>query len=419
MQSVLDEEIEQAHDDFIADYDEGYRPDSPETPNDYQRTVHCKRCKATIQISKASWSDPESDLQAAGWSCTLKDNLLLKTLCPKCSVPPPPVPDRVVQTLLETIETTVEPRSRKRLAQLRQVRATRVNHFREYDVKHNQTDYINALEQCSEQYAVYKIDDQLEVHPIRCRKRACPICEGKRLAHWHEKLKPLLKSLSAPKHITLTLRSSDDPLEDQLDRLTRSFRRLRQRTLWKRRNPWGVWLIEITYNANSGRWHPHIHIMCNMPFLHMESLREAWYEITGDSYMVGIRALAPNKAAEFTKYIAKASSIFLAPIDPFRLNAVLKGRRLVQPFGHWPDLPPLPKPRCKYLGTVADLLWKGRCGDLRAQTLCEIIRERWPQAMLSAIQLPRPPNLPARSPKQLPRITRPCQGNTQSVQLTP
>lgn len=407
MSFVLEEELEQAHDQFIDDYEPGYSPDSPETPNDYERLVHCKRCKATIRISKASWSDPESDLQAAGWSCTLKGQLLTKTLCPKCNTPPPQITDKVCRLLLGDIETTEHSKLDLRLSKLKTQRDNRVSTFQQHDPNHTQTEFIASLARCSDQFALFQIDGELTCHPIRCRKRACPICESKRMTLWWHRLHGFQALMTSPKHVSLSIRSSDRPLDEQIDELLKCWKTLRRRFIWKSRTPWGVSLVEVTYNETTGRWHPHLHIVCNMCFLDHKLLRAAWRKITGGSWDVFIAAIHGDIANEITKYIAKASSIFSAPVDPFKMNAMLKGRRLVQPFGKWPKLPKEPPQKIKYLGTVADLLWKGRCGDLRAQTLCEIIRERWPQALLSAIQLPRPPNLPARRPKQLPRISRP------------
>lgn len=366
----------------------------------YEKTFHCKQCRQTVTVTSWGAETAQANLTAEGWTSVIKDGIVTKTLCPTCSVPPPPVPGSVVQSLLERIETTVESPCRRRLDQQKKARNARAEHFRQHDPERTAADYIRRLESCSEQFALFSVDGELVIHPMRCRLRACPICEAKRMSSWWHKLQPLVKAFSAPKHVTLTLRSSDDPLDAQLRRLTHSFRKLRQRTLWKRRNPWGMWLIEVTFNEKTGRWHPHLHVIVNMAFLSKEALSEAWGEVTGDSFIVGVKAVRSNLANYLCKYIAKASSIYLAPVDPFTVNALLKGKRLVQPFGTWPALPALPDSKVKFLGTVAEMVYRARQGDPRARAMCAIVRERCPEALYAACTLPRPPELPARLPKR-------------------
>lgn len=329
------------------------------------------------------------------------------TMGPRPDELPPPIPDHVTRLLLGNIETTVENKHDLRLSKLKTLRDKRVKTFQRNDPHRQATDWINSLARCTDQFALFQVDGELQVHPIRCRKRACPICESKRMTMWWHRIHGFSRLMTAPKHVSLSIRSSDTPLGDQIAHLVHCWKQLRQRNLWKSRTPWGVWLIEVTYNENTGRWHPHLHIVCNMCFLDHKLLRSAWRKITGGSWDVHISAIQGDIAGEVTKYIAKASNIFEAPVDPFQINAILKGKRMVQPFGKWPKLPKEPEQKVKFLGTLAELVWKGRCGDQRARILCEIVRDRWPKAMLAAIALPRPPPAPGRAPKRPPYANPP------------
>lgn len=399
------EEIEDAA--LQSDTDDS-RYDTEDNPGCY-RTLRCKKCHATTRVDAWPWSDPASELQSRGWTYTLRDGRLVGTTCPICANPPPPVPTSAIQSLLESIETSVENRAQRRLSALSDRRDALVESFRKYDPHRLAKDYIDDLAACSTQYTLFSVDGELAVHPIRCRKRACPICESLKMKKWYHRMTGFTALFSAPKHITLTVKSTDEALDAQLQRLTRSFRRLRQRKLWKERCPWGVWTIEVTRNAETGLWHPHIHVIVNTAFIPVAQLRSAWKKITGDSHQVHIRAVDSNIAGYLCRYIAKTSSIYSAPVDPFQTNAMIKGKRLVQPFGRWPKIPQPPKTPVKFIGTVADIVFQARGGDPRARAYCSIIRSRWPQALLAACTLPRPPDLPAHLPPRSP-VTRSADG---------
>jgi len=251
--------------------------------------------------------------------------------------------------------------------------------------------YILDLAQCSTRFAVFQSDTGLAVHPLRCRKRACPICQGSARARWRERLALLKSRMTAPKHLTLNPRSTHEPLRVQIDRLYKSFRRLRQRAEWKRRHPWGYFVLEITYNAEKGTFHPHLHVLVDMAFLHKDILHEAWLSITGDSVMTSIDAVKGNVGAELEKYIQKSQAVWTCPIDPYVLNAELKGLRLVQPFGHFPDMPkPIPRPLI-FIGSVRTIMRQAARGKSWALGLADWLVKTAPHAVLAELYHLGPP----------------------------
>ena len=291
----------------------------------------------------------------------------------------------VVQSVLDRIETSVDPQVASAVTRRKTLAQATAHRFAQSPDAHRHQAYIDTLRNCSQQYAVFSVDGELTVHPLRCRLRACPICAEARNGLWYHKLSQVVKRFTSPKHITLTLRSSNAPLEEQLTKLTSSFRRLRQRKMWKRRSPWGWWTLEITYNADTHTYHPHLHIICNMPFLDKAALSEAWLDITGDSYITSIGKCPKDLVSYICKYISKTSTIWSAPVDPFLLNAALKGRRFAQSFGTFPDLPQQHHPRVIFLGTVHRWLERAAQGDPLALHVARVIQMQAPEALAAAL----------------------------------
>jgi len=295
-----------------------------------------------------------------------------------------------LQTVLDTIETSVEPEYRQELDPSPQSQADIVARFRAAPGASRQESYISLLEGCSKHWAVFEVDGTLVAHPMRCRLRACPICAEIRSHKWYTYLSASVKLWTAPKHITLTLRSSDQPLSDQINRLIHCFRRLRQRSLWKSRSPWGYWTLEITFNEVTNQWHPHLHVICNMRFLPVVALQEAWREITGDSHVVKITTVHGDIASYLCKYIAKTSTVYSAPVDPFELNATLKGRRFAQQFGKWPQLTkPIPT-SCTFVGTVWQILQRAALGDSYYRAIAKWLCAEHIQAIYQSLKHPPP-----------------------------
>lgn len=168
-----------------------------------------------------------------------------------------------------------------------------------------------------------------------CRSRWCVPCGVARAARLVRAMKAKLNGQDV-RFITLTLRHSNTPLKDQLDRLLRSFNALRRRGPWKTTQVGGASFVEVKLAAD-GRWHVHAHVLAVGGFLDQRELSREWHAVTGDSSIVDIRKVrnVGEVAAYVTKYVTKPldSSIFA---DGGRLDeaiATLKGRRLCNPFG--------------------------------------------------------------------------------------
>jgi len=197
--------------------------------------------------------------------------------------------------------------------------------------------------------------------------------------------------------LTLTLKSSHDALDAQLDRLYAAFARLRRRALWLEHVTGGIAFLELTYNSSASTWHPHFHALIEGKYLPQPLLKKLWLEITTDSYVVDIRAVRDHaEAARYvTKYASKPfNNTFLNRPDPLD-EAIrgLKGRKTILSFGLWRGLtvvtPPSPDGWI-HIAPLEDVLTKAASGDTEALHILAVLTD----ADLGPI-LARAPPVPA------------------------
>lgn len=137
----------------------------------------------------------------------------------------------------------------------------------------------------------------------RCRDRLCQICQRYRSIAAQERIEALLRTMLSPKLLTLTLADDGQPLLDRLQRLMQSYRDLRRRQAWSANVRGSVAVVEITRGADGQHWHTHLHVLIDAPYIPKATLVSEWLEITGDSYIVDIRAVPDG--AKTARYLAK------------------------------------------------------------------------------------------------------------------
>ena len=146
------------------------------------------------------------------------------------------------------------------------------------------------------------------------------------------------------KLLTLTVKSSTQPLAAQLDHLQASFRRLRQQAFWANRVKFGRAILELTMSPVTGLWHPHYHVVCRAAFLPQKLLSIAWARATNGSFIVDVRSIErPAQLANYLrKYLGKMSMLGERPIPAKQgeeLYLALRHRKMIIPFGAPPPLP--------------------------------------------------------------------------------
>lgn len=170
----------------------------------------------------------------------------------------------------------------------------------------------------------------------RCRCRMCPLCQRQRAVELSARLGELVAAMNSPRMITLTLKSSPDPLRDQLTRLAAAFRRLRQQERWEDLVDGGVLVIEVTRHRGTGLYHPHLHCITTGRFFPQPQLKAMWKKATGDSDVVWISAVADRRASAryLAKYVAKSADLYDWPQDTIAdFAAQTRGLRMCGTFG--------------------------------------------------------------------------------------
>lgn len=173
-----------------------------------------------------------------------------------------------------------------------------------------------------------------------CNLRICPVCGQRKRIAMALNASTALATLNRNrlKLITLTLQSSNAPLDVQLHHLRQAFRRLRQRQLWKRAVTGGFAVIEVTFNATTHQWHPHLHVVCESDYIPQHHLSAAWFAVTHSSTVVDIRICKPSLrlAAYFAKYLGKPPPLDDLDLPTERLQEfkhALDNSRLLIRFG--------------------------------------------------------------------------------------
>lgn len=197
----------------------------------------------------------------------------------------------------------------------------------------------------------YTIDDCRLVEAFFCQQHLlCAVCAIRRGVRMMNTYIPKVEELTRlyphlhPVLITLTVRNGAD-LVERMEHLRRGIRVLMERRRDKLKKGRGrtefskvagaIASIEVTYGK--GGWHPHVHMVALLSdWIDQQAFSREWYEITGDSFVVGVQRVDPMKPiafamAEVCKYALKFSD--LTPQQTWDCFTTLRGRRLVFSFG--------------------------------------------------------------------------------------
>lgn len=196
--------------------------------------------------------------------------------------------------------------------------------------------FANCGTHCVVQYSASR--EQFRLNASYCHDRFCAPCAAAKAAKMSRRFVAASKGKQL-RFVTLTLKHNKNALSDQLSRLTSCFAQLRRRTVWKDAVTGGAAFIEVKLSKYDGCWHPHMHILVEGNYIGQKELSLAWFAVTGDSYVVDIRALSclDEVIGYVTKYAGKpVGGIVLQ--TPERLQEAIqtmRGKRFCTTFGNW------------------------------------------------------------------------------------
>lgn len=179
-------------------------------------------------------------------------------------------------------------------------------------------------------------DGKPSVNLARCRIRLCPLCSKTRAFESGLRVHELLATMDCPRFMTLTVPHRRRDLRQQLDQVMSMFRELRKTDAWREYVQGGVWSLEVTYNPDTGDWHPHIHIIFDGTYFPQPELKAEWSRIIGEAAIADVRAVHSRRdAAHYVaKYISKALEMEEWPESKIReyASATFR-RRTIHTFG--------------------------------------------------------------------------------------
>ncbi len=181
---------------------------------------------------------------------------------------------------------------------------------------------------------------KLRIQFETCGSRYCPNCSYRYRRDLAERIIKRI-GIVKPKvwrFLTLTIRSTDEPLGEQLDNLRTSFRRLRQTVLWLSTQLLGYAVIEITFNEMTQKWHPHLHVLTRGIYLDQRKLSEQWKKCSRGSDIVDVRMIRNGRHAVnyICKYLGKSPEFgtMTYPVErAIEYLDALRNRKMVIGYG--------------------------------------------------------------------------------------
>lgn len=223
---------------------------------------------------------------------------------------------------------------------------------------------------------------ELSLSLARCNSRVCPTCAKYRRADLERRIRSAVSKIDDARFLTLTLKSSDEPLRQQIDRLKACYAKLRRSKAWKAHVTGGIAIVEATYNPRLDQWHPHLHVVIDGTYWKQPAIADAWEKATRDSRIVHIKRVPSREALTryVAKYIAKSNTPENCPDRRVAEHALaMHGLRIAQPFGtlHGALKEPTddaPKPETHEVCPLEPLHADATSGDQRAIRLFNLTR---------------------------------------------
>lgn len=216
-----------------------------------------------------------------------------------------------------------------------------------FDFLVDQGEKIKAerLKECATYIEIVRETEQPKIVRANfCRERMCNVCAWRKQSKFVATISPVLEKLSNDGYeylfVTLTLKNvKRDEVGKTLDLMMKSYNKFLGRKKIELAFEGAIRSLEITYNAESNTFHPHIHILAAVRgdyfsnpkrYISQRELCSIWKECIGENYtpVCHIEKVTSSSRAEVEtlKYCIKPSKERQALEVFFK---VLKGRRLV------------------------------------------------------------------------------------------
>lgn len=182
--------------------------------------------------------------------------------------------------------------------------------------------------------------------PYRCDERICLDCARRRRGKLIRKHRDSIAAMRWPAFITLTRRNvAAADLRAAMRELVQRFHGMRRLAGWRGKvKAWGLWSLEVTYNADANTYHPHLHAIIETAWLPADVLAEMWK--VGFTHIRRVRD-ARAASLELLKYVTKPAHPDAAQGTPDlvleTIAAAFERLRGVQPFGQAPKSDALSK----------------------------------------------------------------------------
>ena len=212
------------------------------------------------------------------------------------------------------------------------------------------SDKTDKLLSCGS-YLGYDNQGQRVVSANFCRERFCPMCQKRKSLKQYANSIQIAAELQKDYvflHLVLTIRNCvATTLTDTVDTLYKGSRLLFNNKRVKQGWKGELRALEVTYNHNSGLYHPHLHCLVAVKpsyftsryYLSVDKVRQLWQDCLKVDYLpqVHISKCDDNGFAEISKYCLKPLDLQLSAAEHAEvldnLNMALKGRRLLQSYG--------------------------------------------------------------------------------------
>lgn len=216
------------------------------------------------------------------------------------------------------------------------------NHQAEYDAVFNAYELMfsvkkqKRLNDCrrSGWFMRNKETGQVRISSNSCNVRGCPMCAAAKANRVAHSTAEYLDNQPDAKFMTLTMKHSDTPLREQIDKINRDFRAFRRLKEVSKRCKGGFWFLEIKLGKDD-LWHIHLHCLVVSAWIAQKELSQLWLNVTGESMIVDIRKIkdARTAASYAAKYASKPAALRYLPTT--KAVELLAETQNVRTHGAW------------------------------------------------------------------------------------